>query len=87
MVVNSKRLGKAAIRTQSGVRLGTLASVDLDGETGKLVAIRVLAKGPVMGLLSNELVIAWPDIVSMTEREIVVKDAFVPSPATQFATT
>ncbi len=85
MVVNSKRLGKAAVRTQSGTRLGTPASVDIDGDTGKLVAIRVLPKGGVMGLLTNELVIGWAHIVSMTEQEIVVKDASMPSPATQFA--
>lgn len=87
MVVNSKRLGKAAVRTQSGTRLGTLASVDLDGDTGKLVAIRVSAKGAVIGLLSNELVIAWACVVSTTEQEIVVKDASVPASATRFATT
>ncbi len=85
MILNSRRLGKAAVRTRSGARVGNLASIDLDGDTGKLVAIRVLPRGSVGGLLSNELVIAWHLIVSMTEEEVVVEDATVPYAIAQFA--
>ncbi len=84
MRVNSKRLARAMVRTVSGVQVGKLASIDLDGESGKLIAIRVAPRGVVSGLLSEELVIAWQYVVSMDEEEIIVEDASVHSSAKQF---
>lgn len=85
MVVNTKRLGRATVRTRSGTVLGKLSSLDFDADRGRLLALHVLPKGAVVGLLSDELVVTWQSIVSISEEEIVVQDGFVPYTAAQLA--
>lgn len=85
MVVNSKQMAKIAVQTRSGVRLGRLASLDIDADTGRLTAIRVSSRGALADLFAGELVIVWQQIVSMTQDAIVVEDASVPYAATQLA--
>jgi uncharacterized protein YrrD len=57
--LNSKRL-----QTRSGHALGKLQSIDLDADTGHLTAIHVVT-GLVKGLLNDELVIAWNQVVEI----------------------
>jgi len=85
MLLNSRQLARVPVRTQSGTRLGKLASVDIDADTGRISAIRVIPLGAVIRLLGTELIIGWAQIVSMTTEEIVVKDGSVPYAAAQLA--
>ncbi|MEK7116508.1 MAG: hypothetical protein AAB879_03875 [Patescibacteria group bacterium] len=87
MPVNTKRMAGAGVRTKSGIVVGKFVSADLDGDTGKLAAVRVAPRGVVSGLLAKELVIGWQSIVSMTETEIIVTDAWATSTASRFATS
>ncbi|MDQ7815237.1 MAG: PRC-barrel domain-containing protein [Patescibacteria group bacterium] len=64
------------VRTKAGLLLGRLKSMDFDAETGKLNALHVKVRGPVPGLLDDELIIAWVQVISMGEDEIVVADDF-----------
>ena len=85
MLVNTKRLRHASVRTVSGVVLGKFLSTDLDVDSGRVHAIHIQPRGTVAGLLSHDLVVAWTAVVSMTEEEIVVKDASVSAPAMNLA--
>lgn len=78
MVINSKRLVGAVVRTKSGERLGKLTSVDLDADTGRLTTLHVTPYGAVASLLVGDLLIAWSSVYSMAEEEIIVQDAVVP---------
>lgn len=77
MNVNSKQLSGVSVFTRAGRLLGKLASLDFDADTGHLVALRV-STGLVKGLLSNELIISWNEVVEITEEKIIVADAVVP---------
>lgn len=80
MNVNSKQMSGVSVFTRSGRLLGRLVSMDFDADTGHLVAIHV-SSGLVKGLLANELVIAWSDVMEMTMEKVVVADASVPAGA------
>ena len=74
MSLNSKRLEGASVVTRSGMRVGKLASFEIDADTGKLTSILVRPTGNVTALLSGDLIIAWSQIISMSEKKIVVSD-------------
>lgn len=76
MVVNTRDMIGVPVRTKAGLLLGRLKSMDFDAETGKLNALHVKVRGPVPGLLDDELIIAWVQVISMGEDEIVVADDF-----------
>ena len=85
MVLNSKRLGGTLVRTKSGERLGKVASLDFDADTGRLAAIHVTPHGAVASLLAGELLVAWSSVYSMSEEEVVVEDSVVPVTARRLA--
>lgn len=76
MLLNSKTAMGLPVRTKSGIQLGKLASFDLDAETGRLTALHVRVRGMVPGLLDDEAIVAWPQVVTMDDKEIVVVDSF-----------
>jgi uncharacterized protein YrrD len=84
MILNSKRLAGTQVMTRAGQVLGKLVSLDVDADTGHLVAIRV-STGLVKDLLSDELVIAWNQIVEMTPEKITVSDTVIPAGASVIA--
>jgi sporulation protein YlmC with PRC-barrel domain len=75
MNLNSKSLVGTPVRTRSGMPVGKLASLDFEADTGRLAMLRIRVRGVVPGLLDNEALVAWPQVVSLGEREIVVEDA------------
>ena len=77
MVVNVKSFFGVNARTVSGTRLGKVQSMSIDQDTGKLALIHIQPRG-MAHLLENELFVAWSDIISMTEEEVVVRDGVVP---------
>ncbi|GEM_PF-1180264 len=85
MLVNSKRLSHALVRTRSGTSVGKVSSLDLDAETGRLVTLHVRVSGVVLGLLDQETLVAWSQIVSLSETEVIVEDTAVTSASARFA--
>lgn len=77
MTVNSKHMQGVQVHTISGTRLGQVASFDLDADTGRLAAVRVKISRMVPAGLGPEALVAWSQIVSMDDKEVVVVDAFV----------
>jgi sporulation protein YlmC with PRC-barrel domain len=78
MTLNTKVLIGLHVRTQSGTALGKVGSLDLDADTGHLQNLHVKTPGIVHGLLNDELAVSWGQVVSMDEKEVVVKDGTVP---------
>ena len=81
-MLNSKRMVGVPVKTTSGVPVGSVASLDFDEETGRLAILYVRARGVVSKLLEDELVVSWSQIVTITESEVVIKDAYVPQGVT-----
>lgn len=77
MNLNSKTLVGTPVKTRSGTFLGKLASLDFEADTGRLAALRVRVRGMVPGLLDDEALVAWAQVVSLGEREIIVEDAAI----------
>jgi sporulation protein YlmC with PRC-barrel domain len=78
MVVNSRHFTNARVRTRAGIAVGKAASLDFDADTGRLTMLHVRISG-VAHLLDHELLIAWAQIVSISEDEVIVEDAAVPA--------
>jgi len=76
MLVNTRDMVGNPVRTKTGLLLGRLKSLDFDAETGRLDALHVKIRGPVPGLLDDELIIAWVQVISMNDKEIIVADNF-----------
>lgn len=85
MQLNSKTISGHVVRTRSGMALGKVASLDFDGDTGRLTRLRVKTRGLVPGLMDQELIVTWDQIVEITEKEVVVQDATVPAGGKQLA--
>ncbi len=81
MKLNSKVLVGVPVRTKMGLAVGRLASLELDSDTGRLTSLLVRGKGVVAGLLEDQLVVSWSQVVSMSDKEIVVQDNFSPAGA------
>jgi len=81
MRLNSKALGGVPVRTKAGMAVGKLASLELDSDTGRLTALLVRVRGMVPGLLDNELIVAWSQVVTMSDKEILVADNIAPAGA------
>jgi len=77
MNLNSKNVVGTPVRTRSGTPVGKLASLDFEADTGRLATVRVRVRGMVPGLLDNETLVTWSQVVSLDEREVVVEDAAV----------
>lgn len=82
--INSKRLHGIPVVTRGGQVLGKLQSFDVDADTGHLLAIHV-ATSLVKGLLNDDLVIAWSQVVEMGESRVIVSDTSIPSGAEALA--
>ncbi|OGL74082.1 hypothetical protein A3E39_00625 [Candidatus Uhrbacteria bacterium RIFCSPHIGHO2_12_FULL_60_25] len=78
MVVNTKQLVGLPVVTRGGVAVGKVAGFDIETETGRLTALRVKARGLVPGLLDQELLVAWNQVVEIAKDKVVVQDGVVP---------
>jgi len=77
MVVNSRHFTNAKVLTKSGTHIGKATSLDFDADTGKLTTLHVRPTG-VTHLL-EEFLVAWAQIISLSEDEVIIDDAAVPS--------
>ncbi|MCW1892150.1 MAG: PRC-barrel domain-containing protein [Candidatus Uhrbacteria bacterium] len=71
--IRAKRFMGAAVRTRSGLVVGKVIDIEFDADDGRMAAICVKT-GLVAGLIEDQAVIAWSQIVSMNEREVIVED-------------
>lgn len=65
--------------------MGKVSSLDLDAETGRLVTLHVRVSGVVPGLLDQEAFVAWSQIISLSETEVIVEDTTVTPASSRFA--
>ncbi|MFA6429621.1 MAG: PRC-barrel domain-containing protein [Patescibacteria group bacterium] len=77
MTLNSSEMRGVRVETRSGQPLGKVASFDMDAMTGRLVAMRVKAKGLIPGLMEDELSVAWDAIIELLPQKVVVADSTV----------
>ena len=81
MNVNSKELVGANVETRSGEHVGKLASLDFDANTGHLASVRVLLPGIISGLLSDEAIVDWSNVIEVMPNKVVISDGAVPARA------
>jgi sporulation protein YlmC with PRC-barrel domain len=60
--------------TKSGQEIGHLSSFVLDRERGLIVQVEVRPAGFVRGLVAEELLIAWSDVLEWNDKQMIVKD-------------
>ncbi|MEN9558167.1 MAG: PRC-barrel domain [Candidatus Parcubacteria bacterium] len=85
MVLSAKQLIHLPVRTSSGIGVGKVSGVEIDTDTGRLASVLVKTGGLLAGLIGKELVVAWNQVVSISETEVVVEDATVPAHAVRSA--
>jgi sporulation protein YlmC with PRC-barrel domain len=85
MRVNTKQLIGMPVDTKSGSALGRVASADFDAETGRIATLHVKARNVIQGLLNEEFLVDWSQIVEITEAHVVVQDTTVPEGVRSFA--
>ena len=76
-MINSKKMQGVPVRTASGQQVGKLISFDVDADRGRIEALRVRMSRSMPALLNKEAYVSWSQIVSMDEKEIVVRDGVV----------
>ncbi|MFH1078462.1 MAG: PRC-barrel domain-containing protein [Patescibacteria group bacterium] len=84
MQISQRRLVGLPVKTRSGAMLGNVADLVLETDTGRLACIVVRSRGFIPGLMDHELRVAWAQVISMSETEVVVMDGTIPSAATRF---
>ena len=78
MLLSSKQLVGLPVVTRGGMVVGKVAGFKLETDTGRLASLHVKARGLVPGLLDQELVIGWNEIIELSDNQVVVKDGSVP---------
>ncbi|HWQ99314.1 MAG TPA: PRC-barrel domain-containing protein [Candidatus Methylomirabilis sp.] len=78
MVVSTKQFIGLPVVTKSGTAVGKVAGFDIETDTGRIASLRVKVRGLVPGLLDQELLVAWGQIVEITIAQVVVQDGVVP---------
>ncbi|KAA0207003.1 PRC-barrel domain containing protein [Candidatus Uhrbacteria bacterium] len=79
MILNSKAMSGLPVETRSGQSLGRIASFDVDADTGRIKTFHVKSGNLVSGLLGDELMVDWGQVLELTEMRLVVADSAVPA--------
>lgn len=79
MLLNTRSFAGLPVETRGGVSVGRLVSADVDADTGRIATFHVKSGGLVSGLLSDELMIAWDQVVEWTDEKLMVADGAVPA--------
>lgn len=86
MRVNTKQLIGMPVDTESGTALGRVASADFDAENGRLTTFHVKSRSMMIpGLLNEEFLVDWSQVVEVTTEHVVVEDTTVPEGARGFS--
>ena len=79
MVMNAKAFHGLPVRTRSGMHVGKVGSMDIETDTGRIAFLGVKTGSLVAAFLGQELDVAWRQIISVDDKEVVVEDAVVPA--------
>lgn len=79
MRINSKQLIGLPVVTKGGINLGKVHSLDIDTENGRIAVFRVKTGNLVKGLLEDDALVDWSQVVEMTKDQLIVSDAAVPN--------
>jgi len=63
------------VQSRSGLDLGRVSGGDIDTESGRLQTIHVKAGGLVKGLMNDEALINWSQVIEITDKAVIVDDA------------
>ncbi|WP_249869862.1 YlmC/YmxH family sporulation protein [Oceanobacillus saliphilus] len=80
MVKLSELQIKEVIIIDDGRRLGHITDLEIDGNTGRVLAIVIVARDKKSGMFAkaDELMISWTQIVRIGSDVILVKDVQAP---------
>lgn len=84
MQISQRRLVGLPVKTRAGAMLGKVTDFVLETDTGRLACVMVRSRGFIPGLMDHELRIAWAQVISISDMEVVVMDGTIPSAATRF---
>ena len=76
-VCSSLQVRGLPVVTQSDQEVGHLLGFNFDTARGSIVHIIVRPRGFVRGLVAQELLIAWSDVIAWSEQEVRIKDASI----------
>ncbi|HLR07857.1 MAG TPA: YlmC/YmxH family sporulation protein [Bacillota bacterium] len=81
MVLLSELQIKEVIVMENGRRLGHIADLEIDGDSGKIIALIVLVRGRNGGFFSktDEVLIYWEQIVTIGADVILVENVEKPT--------
>jgi sporulation protein YlmC with PRC-barrel domain len=74
MIRLSRQLIGLPVRTVGGIALGQVSELEIDTETGRIKNIHVKPSGLVKGLMNDELIISWSQIIEIRINEVLVED-------------
>lgn len=57
-----------------GIALGHVMDLEIETENGKLMNIHVKPNGLVSGIIKDQLVIPWSNILEITMKKVIVED-------------
>ncbi|MBP9762965.1 PRC-barrel domain-containing protein [Patescibacteria group bacterium] len=77
-VCSSSQARGLLVVTKSGQEIGHILGFVLDRERGAILQVEVRPAGFVRGLVAEELLIAWNDVIEWDDKRMLVKDLSVP---------
>ncbi|MBU1907618.1 PRC-barrel domain-containing protein [Patescibacteria group bacterium] len=85
MQILIRRIINLPVRTRSGQVLGRVVDSIIDTETGRIAFLLVRSRGLIQGLMGDALKIAWSQIISIDDKDVVVTDLVVREEAASLA--
>lgn len=70
--ITSKKLIGLAVFTESGIRLGKVADLEIDIEAQTI--LRYVIKGRLGGIMAKELIVSVSEVVSISNEKMIVRD-------------
>lgn len=78
MQLSNQQILRVPVETKSGYRLGVVASFEIDAEQ-QIIARYVVRPALVPRVLARELIISAAQVVSLTNKKMVVEDGVMPA--------
>lgn len=85
MYISSRKLIGLPVVTRSRQPVGKVAEIEIDTDTGRLQTLIVHTRKFLLGLLHPNLRVAWNQVISITDQEVVIVDGAVPIEAVGIA--
>jgi sporulation protein YlmC with PRC-barrel domain len=75
MIRPCKQIISLPVETRLGIALGHVIDLEIETETGKMMNIHVKPSGLVNGIIKDQLIISWSNIVEIGMKKVIVEDA------------